>query len=239
MSVDYIHPVSGLRLLRAQLPAAERRDLQPIRIRDEPQDRDMEEEKKANAEHRAYHTRRCDEETSDYRWKFNCRRERTIQTYKRETEELQRKYMLRTKQTCEVLKQMCRDQGLKVSGNKSELVARLRFAPFEILDDHSNADLAAEHGKKLEQIATEYRNKMNAFTQDVYKKHIDTICTRRRELAWTCPNDGMAHPFTWCGRNYHREYNGDIWCLTDDQSGRVWRGKWSRVGYIRSVPPTA
>ena len=29
------------------------------------------------------------------------------------------------KQTCDVLKQMCRDKGLKVSGNKSELVARL------------------------------------------------------------------------------------------------------------------
>ena len=44
------------------------------------------------------------------------------------------------KQTCEALKQLCRDQGLKVSGNKSELVARLAPAAAAAAADSADDD---------------------------------------------------------------------------------------------------
>lgn len=201
-SADYIHPVSGLRLLRAQLPAEERRHpVQPIRIRDEPQDRDLEQEKKANAEHIAYHRRRCEQENAAFREKFQNRSERITRTFTAKTEELQRKYAILT---------------------------------HDILIGYRNEDLAAaavKHGQKLERVATECRNKMERFSAAAYKRKIDEICTRRRELAWICPNDGMAHPFNWQGRKYYREYNGNIWSC--DESGMVWRGKWT--GYYISL----
>ena len=28
---------------------------------------------------------------------------------------------------------------------------------------------------------------------------------------WTCPNDGVAYPFTWRGKQYYRTFRGEMW----------------------------
>jgi hypothetical protein len=61
---------------------------------------------------------------------------------------------------------------------------------------------------------------------------IGTIEKRRAELAWTCPNDGQAYPFTFKGWRYHRTYLGETW-LSENWT---WMGYW--VGYyIKSGKP--
>jgi hypothetical protein len=61
---------------------------------------------------------------------------------------------------------------------------------------------------------------------------IRTIEKRRAELAWTCPNDGQAYPFTFKGWRYHRTYLGETW-LSENWT---WMGYW--VGYyIKSGKP--
>lgn len=61
--------------------------------------------------------------------------------------------------------------------------------------------------------------------QKKLERYIDAIETRRAGLAWECPNDGQAHPFTWKGIKYHRTYTGEMW-RSEDWS---WAGRW--MGY--------
>ena len=92
--------------------------------------------------------------------------------------------------------------------------------------------LTAAHAQGLHDATGNYRRKLCnfSFEQEAWKVMI--IEKRRAMLAWTCPNDGQAHPFTIEGRRYHRTYWGEMW-LTENWS---WQGYW--VGYyIKSGKP--
>lgn len=92
--------------------------------------------------------------------------------------------------------------------------------------------LTAAHAQGLHDATGNYRRKLCnfSFEQEAWKVMI--IEKRRAMLAWTCPNDGQAHPFTIEGRRYHRTYWGEMW-LTENWA---WQGYW--VGYyIKSGKP--
>jgi len=111
----------------------------PVRIRPEPQDRNLAEEEQANAAHISYHQRRMEEEIAFVRKNYN-------------------------------------------SGRK-----------------HERARLCEECVLK------------GAFSlqREAYK--IASITERRTQLMWTCPNDGVAYPFTWRGKQYYRTFRGEMW----------------------------
>ncbi|NBQ56081.1 MAG: hypothetical protein EBU36_05490 [Verrucomicrobia bacterium] len=251
MSVDYIHPVSGLRLLRAQLPAAERRappasddaywqlvhenqrfhnemsikeqkklaaeqeDMErqeredaagfrrqdaiarlrgPIRIRPEPENRDLADEEKAAAALVAHHTRRADEEIALIRQKFACARDRSKATFIRKME-------------------------------SAHVTYAQKIATIPADDEHGLAVRSEtyDYTAQLEDLSAEYRCALGRFRDSNMQYRIQDIQRRREQLAWTCPNDGQAHPFTWKDREYHRTYNGEMW----DTQSWVWAGRWN------------
>jgi hypothetical protein len=92
--------------------------------------------------------------------------------------------------------------------------------------------LTTAHAQGLYAATASYRRKLCNFSyvREVWKN--STIDKRRAELAWTCPNDGQAYPFTFQGNKYHRTYWGEMW-LTENWA---WQGYW--VGYyIKSGKP--
>ena len=135
----------------------------PIRIRPEPADRNLESETEDNEKLIEHHQRRCNEEVAAVRSKFACHRERA------------------------------------------------RCAMYAELDRHEKFCRRSSEWEALK---------------------IRTIEKRRAELAWTCPNDGQAYPFTFKGWRYHRTYLGETW-LSENWT---WMGYW--VGYyIKSGKP--
>ena len=92
--------------------------------------------------------------------------------------------------------------------------------------------LTAAHAQSLHDATGSYRRKLCNFSSEQEAWKVMIIKKRRAMLAWTCPNDGQAHPFTIEGRRYHRTYWGEMW-LTENWS---WQGYW--VGYyIKSGKP--
>ena len=92
--------------------------------------------------------------------------------------------------------------------------------------------LTAAHAQGLHDATGNYRRKLCNFSSEQEDWKVMIIKRRRAMLAWTCPNDGQAHPFTIEGRRYHRTYWGEMW-LTENWS---WQGYW--VGYyIKSGKP--
>ena len=92
--------------------------------------------------------------------------------------------------------------------------------------------LNAAHAQSLHDATGSYRRKLCNFSSEQEAWKVMIIKKRRAMLAWTCPNDGQAHPFTIEGRRYHRTYWGEMW-LTENWS---WQGYW--VGYyIKSGKP--
>ena len=126
---------------------------------------------------------------------------------------------------------------------------RARRALYAELDRHNAkfvrfiADLPEHEFEKLHALTTahsvglydatgSYRRKLCRFSAEREALKIMTIEKRRAMLAWTCPNDGQAYPFTFQGRRYHRTYWGEMW-LSENWS---WQGYW--VGYyIKSGKP--
>ena len=141
----------------------------PVRIRPEPQDRDLAEEQKVNAARIAYHQRRMEEEIAFVRNNYN-------------------------------------------SGRKHEL-----------------AILCEECVLK------------GAFSLQREAYNIASITERRTQLMWTCPNDGVASPFTWRGQQYYRTFQGEIWLRAAVRSSisplysLPWCGYWTGY-YIASRP---
>ena len=92
--------------------------------------------------------------------------------------------------------------------------------------------LTAAHAQSLHHATGRYRRKLCSYSPEREAWKGKLIEKRRAELAWTCPNDGQAHPFTFEGRQYHRTYWGEMW-RTENWS---WQGYW--VGYyIKSGKP--
>jgi len=92
--------------------------------------------------------------------------------------------------------------------------------------------LTTAHSVGLYDATGSYRRKLCNFSAEREAWKITTIEKRRAMLAWTCPNDGQAYPFTFQGNKYHRTYWGEMW-LTENWS---WQGYW--VGYyIKSGKP--
>ena len=92
--------------------------------------------------------------------------------------------------------------------------------------------LTAAHAQGLHDATGNYRRKLCNFSSEQEAWKVMIIKKRRAMLAWTCPNDGQAHPFTIEGRRYHRTYWGEMW-LTENW---LWQGYW--VGYyIKSGKP--
>jgi hypothetical protein len=126
---------------------------------------------------------------------------------------------------------------------------RARGALYAELDRHNAkfvrfiADLPENEFEKLHALTTahsvglydatgSYRRKLCRFSAEREALKISTIEKRRAVLAWTCPNDGQAYPFTFQGKKYHRTYWGEMW-LSENWS---WQGYW--VGYyIKSGKP--
>jgi hypothetical protein len=126
---------------------------------------------------------------------------------------------------------------------------RARRALYAELDRHNAkfvrfiADLSENEFEKLHALTTahsqglyaatgSYRRKLCRFSAEREALKIMTIEKRRAVLAWTCPNDGQAYPFTFQGKKYHRTYWGEMW-LSENWS---WQGYW--VGYyIKSGKP--
>ena len=92
--------------------------------------------------------------------------------------------------------------------------------------------LTTAHAAGLHHATGRYRRKLCSYSPEREAWKAKLIEKRRAELAWTCPNDGQAHPFTFEGRQYHRTYWGEMW-RTENWS---WQGYW--VGYyIKSGKP--
>jgi len=92
--------------------------------------------------------------------------------------------------------------------------------------------LTTAHAQGLHAATASYRRKLCNFSYVREAWKISTIDKRRAMLAWTCPNDGQAYPFTFQGNKYHRTYWGEMW-LSENWS---WQGYW--VGYyIKSGKP--
>ena len=92
--------------------------------------------------------------------------------------------------------------------------------------------LTTAHAQGLHATNASYRRKLCNFSYVREAWKISTIDKRRAMLAWTCPNDGQAYPFTFQGNKYHRTYWGEMW-LTENWA---WQGYW--VGYyIKSGKP--
>ena len=204
-SNEFVHPISGLRLLRAQLPAPARARVAaalmgPVRIRAEPQ-RDPEENQE-NAAVIAYHQRRMAEEITAVREKFAMRRLAARDAFLRENYALTDGYTSRVEENV-------------FQGSPEKLKA-----------------LADKFTQKQAAAAAKYCTQKSRFSLQNEAAKIAAITERRTQLMWTCPNDGMAHPFTWEGRQYHRTYAGEVW-LTENMA---WRGYWTG-NYIASGSP--
>jgi hypothetical protein len=187
------------------LRAAEARVNAPVRIRAEPANRDLALEQQIDQEHSAHHQRRCEEEITAVRHKFSRGRNLARLAFELKTDKIQQKYKKR------VLK--------LVTGDKDD---------WELL-----RTLSDDHGRQLGHEAGVYQIKLECLSSARKEAKIAYITKRRAELAWTCPNDGQAYPFTWEGNNYHRTYDGEMWLTSTWE----WRGEWAGYYIARANPP--
>jgi hypothetical protein len=162
-------------------------------------------EMQIDQEHIAHHQRRRDEEIAAVRSKFAHGRHRARVVFSNKTDKLQEKYKK------SVLK--------LATGDKDD---------WELL-----RTLSDNHGKLLRYEADVYQSKMYLLSSARLEGKIAYITKRRAELAWTCPNDGKAYPFTWEGRQYHRTYDGEMW-LSETWE---WCGEWAGYYIARGNPP--
>ena len=187
------------------LRAGRARVHQSVRIRDEPANRDLAQEKLTDLQHIAHHQRRRDEEINAVRDKFAYDRHRARIVFTNNTDKLQLKYKNRV---------------LTLANGDRDHWEALRT-------------LSIAHGKKLQEEAGVYQIKLQCLSSTRENRKIAAITTRRNELAWTCPNDGQAYPFSWEGNHYHRTYDGEMW-LTENWA---WRGEWAGYYIARANPP--
>jgi hypothetical protein len=211
-ATDFVHPVSGLRLLRARLPAppavvvdrAAEKINGPVRIRPEPQDRNLAEEKKENDENIEHHRRRMAQEIEAVRSRFASGRYRA-RCHCSATQE-----MLPLKFAMKIAKQV------GTSGDVHQIMALL-------------ATLADRQNEAEEALRFQLDERFSPIAEAT---KIAGITERRTKLMWTCPNDGQAHPFEWQGCQYHRTYTGEMWRTAD----WCWAGRWMGH-YIGSCSP--
>ena len=177
----------------------------PVRIRPEPKNRDLAQEQANDRDHIAHHQRRRDEEIADIRRKFAFDRHLARAVFSKKTDKLHEKYTKRA---------------LRMAAGDRD-----HWELLHILSD--------DHGKLLAHEAGVYQIKLQMFSSAREEAKIAAITKRRAELAWTCPNDGQAHPFTWQGRQYHQTYDGEMW-LTETWE---WQGEWAGYYIARANPP--
>jgi hypothetical protein len=231
-ATDFVHPVSGLRLLRARLPAEELSALRwipatsvrvlpppeefpaarraaeeeikgPVRIRPEPQDRNLAEEKKENDENIEHHRRRMAQEIEAVRSRFASGRYRARCLCSATQEMLPLKFAMKIAKR------------VGTSGDVQQIHALL-------------TTLADKQNEAEETLRFQLDERFSPIAEAT---KIADITERRTQLMWTCPNDGQAHPFEWQGCQYHRMYTGEMWRTAD----WCWAGRWMGH-YIGSSP---
>ena len=186
------------------LRAARARVHESVRIRDEPV-RDLAQEKQTDLQHIAHHQRRRDEEINAIRHKFARGRSLARLVFTLKTDKLQQKYKKRALNLA--------------NGDRDH---------WEVL-----RTLAIAHGEQLQHEAGVCQIKLQCLSSARETAKIAGITQHRAELAWTCPNDGQAHPFAWEGNNYHRTYDGEMWLTSTWE----WRGEWAGYYIARANPP--
>jgi len=187
------------------LRAAEARTNAPVRIRPEPKNRDLALEQQIDQEHIAHHQRRCQEEINALRFKFSRGRSLARLAFELKTDKIQQKYKKRA---------------LKLANGDRD--------HWDLI--HTLAD---DHSAQQRHEAGVYQIKLMNLSSARETAKIAYATQRRAELAWTCPNDGQAHPFTWEGNNYHRTYDGEMWLTSTWE----WRGEWAGYYIARANPP--
>jgi len=160
-------------------------------------------EMQIDQEHRAHHHTRRDEEIAAVRSKFARDRHRARVVFSSKTDKLQEKY-------------------------KKSVLKHATGDDWEFL-----RTLSDDHGRQLGHEAGVLQIKLERLSAAREEAKIAYITKRRAELAWTCPNDGKAYPFTWEGRQYHRTYAGEMW-LSETWE---WRGEWAGYYIARANPP--
>jgi len=186
------------------LRAARARVHESVRIRAEPE-RDLELEHSTDNEHINHHQRRRDEEINAIRHKFARGRNLARLVFARNTDKLQQKYKKRA---------------LNLANGDRDHWDLLRT-------------LSENHGDLLRHEAGVYQIKLQCLSSAREAAKIASATQRRAELAWTCPNDGHAYPFTWEGNQYHRTYDGEMWLTATWE----WRGEWAGYYISRANPP--
>ena len=186
------------------LRAARARVHESVRIRDEPV-RDLAQEKQTDLQHIAHHQRRRDEEINAIRHKFARGRNLARIVFELKTDKIQQKYKKRALNLA--------------NGDRDH---------WEVL-----RTLAIAHGEQLRHEAGVYQIKLQCLSSTRENAKIAAATHRRNELAWTCPNDGHAHPFAWEGNQYHRTYDGEMWLTSTWE----WRGVWAGYYISRANPP--
>jgi hypothetical protein len=227
-----VHPISGLRLLRARLPAEELSALRwipatsvrvlpppeeklsaarraaeeeikgPVRIRLECEERNLVAEEEEAAEEASHHLRRMEEEIAAVRNRFAGGRIRARNAFFDRMSELSTKYSLRAADYIR-------------AGSEEKLAALM----------------ATLTEQQSEAVRTYRRQLDERFSPNAEAMKIAGITNRRTPLMWSCPNDGQAHPFEWQGYQYHRMYTGEMW----RSSNWCWAGRWTGY-YITSSP---
>jgi hypothetical protein len=187
------------------LRAARARVHEPVRIRAEPVNRDLELEHSTDNEHINHHQRRRDEEINAIRHKFARGRSLARLAFTLNTDKIQQKYKKRALNLA--------------NGDRDH---------WDLM--HTLAD---DHSAQQRHEAGVYQIKLQCLSSAREAAKIGAITCRRHELAWTCPNDGQAHPFTWEGNNYHRTYDGEMWLTATWE----WRGVWAGYYIARANPP--
>jgi hypothetical protein len=187
------------------LRAAEARTNAPVRIRAEPKNRDLAQEQANDQEHIAHHQRRCQEEINALRFKFSRGRSLARLAFELNTDKIQQKYKKRA---------------LKLANGDRD--------HWDLI--HTLSD---DHSRQQRHEAGVYQIKLMNLSSAREAAKIAYATQRRAELAWTCPNDGQAHPFTWEGNNYHRTYDGEMWLTSTWE----WRGEWAGYYIARANPP--
>jgi len=186
------------------LRAARARVHEPVRIRAEPE-RDLALEQQIDQEHINHHQRRCQEEINAIRHKFARGRSLARLAFELKIDKLQQKYKKRV---------------LNLADGDRDHWELLRT-------------LSENHGDLLGHEAGVYQIKLQNLSSTRENAKIASATHRRNELAWTCPNDGHAYPFTWEGNQYHRTYDGEMWLTATWE----WRGVWAGYYIARAAPP--
>lgn len=230
-ATDFVHPVSGLRLLRATLPPAG----------------EYEKRAKAAAERAAADKAAAEKTAADARRTMMLERlkgpvqirpeqkDRDLEIEEKVNADIVGYHHARCKQETDAVREKFTAQRerarCKLYTDFEKLNAKLLRAiatiPYGTMDERD--EILGTHHYKLCEASSKYRSMMRRFSPEAEEWKIREITTRRAELAWTCPNDGKAYPFTWQGRQYHRTYDGEVWRTQN----WIWTGHWTG-NYITS-----